>query len=495
MAARVALVLRASSVTIAATIPVAETAGAQPQAVTAESEARSHLVLARRAAAAAMWTTALAEFTRSSELEPSAAAAEGIARSYDELHDDAAAYRAFRGLLDDYPKELSRSVRSYVATRLGILAALTAVVVVRVNQAEARVVLDGADLGDTPLADPVRVNAGLHRVRVSKGGFEDVEQVIDAVAGTNDTISIFLVQASSPAEGARTGLGPVETARPVAPGEPSAVAVTTFDHNATIAIDGRVVGEGSFRGPISVGLHVVRVTCPGYEPFEKTVVVRAGAPVEERVKLIPVAVVRAATDARPDRRGLYGGWIAHVTLEPGGEGGDVCSIPGTTHCSTSSPLGGGLIGYLGYLVDPVGIDALFGIQADASTVNASVQGQTASVLVPRVGGIVALRARLEWQAGASQLMTAAGFGAAFREVGLVAGGFESAPYWAPAVTVEGAANFRVRHTTALSFGLLFWAENAGEGVSLQLKPLPTYAPVIRSTQAFFLPFVGLEFGP
>jgi PEGA domain-containing protein len=495
MAARVALVLRASSVTIAATIPVAETAGAQPENVTAESEARSHLVLARRAAAAAIWTTALTEFTRSSELEPSAAAAEGIARSYDALHDDAAAYRAFRGLLDDYPKDLSRSVRSYVAARLGILAAATAMVTVRVNQAQARVVLDGADLGDTPLADPVRVNAGLHRVRVSKRGFKDVEQVIHAVAGTNDTISVLLVEASSPAEGERTGLGPVETVRPVAPVESSAVAVVTFDRSATIAIDGRVVGEGDFRGPISVGLHVVRVTRPGYEPFEKTVVVRAGVPVEQRVKLIPIAVIRAATDAGPDRHGVYGGFIAHLTLEPGGEDGAVCSVPGTTRCSTSPPLGGGLIGYLGYLVGPVGLDALFGIQADASTVNASIQGQTASVLVPRVGGIVALRARLEWQAGVSRLVMAAGFGAAFREVGLVASGFESAPYWAPAVTVQGAANFRIGHTTALSLGLLFWAENAGDGVSLQLKPLPTSAPVIRSTQAFFLPFVGLEFGP
>jgi hypothetical protein len=474
---------------------VAETARAQPEAVTAESEARSHLILARRAAAASMWTAALAEFTRSSELEPSEASAEGIARSYDALHDDAAAYRAFRGLLDDYPKDLSQSVRVYVAARLGILAAATAMVVVRVNQAEARVVLDGADLGDSPLVDPVRVNAGLHRVRVTKRGFKDVEQVIHAVAGTNDTISILLVAASSPAEGAQNGLGPVETPPPVAPVEPSAVAVITFDRRGTIAIDGRVVGEGDFRGPISVGLHVVRVTRSGYEPFEKTIVVRAGAPVEQRVKLIPVAVVPRATDARPDRRGVYGGWIAHLTLEPGGENGDVCSVPGVTHCSTSSPLGGGLIGYLGYLVDPVGMDALLGIQADASTVNATVQGQTASVLVPRVGGIVALRARLEWQAGSSRLVMAAGFGAAFREVGLVAGGFESAAYWAPAVTVQGAVNLRLGHTTALSLGLLFWAENAGDGVSLQLKPLPTSAPVLRSTQAFFLPFVGLEFGP
>jgi len=419
------------------------TARAQTESPSVESEARSHLAAARQAASAGMWEVALAECTRSSELEPSAAAAEGIARSLDALHDAAAAYQAYRQLLGNESLVVSPSERQRAESRLVALARETATLVVQVDPPGARVTLDGVDEGDAPLSAPLRMNAGSHRVRVVKSGFHDVAETITVVAGATDTVPVRLV-----AEGSPVAVSPVA----VSPAPISGAA--------------------------------------GSRPAR-------ARPPRPTIPTATAVVARAPTTLEPTTRGAYGGLIVHLTLEPGGTNGDACSVPGITQCSTSSPIGGGFLGYAGYMVDPIGVDLLFGVQADASTVTATAQGQTGTIVVPRVGGVFALRARLQGQTSAARFVLAAGFGAAFRDVGLVAEGLDTVTYWAPAVTLEGSLRLRISESTAFSIGLLFWGENAGNGVILQVKakPLMTTVHALRSTQAFFLPFLGMEFGP
>jgi hypothetical protein len=446
----------------AAVVAWAASARAQPESLSAPSEARSHLAAARHAASAGMWEVALAEFTRSSELEPSVAAAEGIARSLDALHDPAAAYRAYRQLLGDDSLVASASVRQHAEARLVALASETATLVVQVDPPGARVMLDGVDEGDAPLPAPLRVNAGSHRMRVLKQGFRGVEETITAVAGAADTIPVRLV-----AEGSPAALAPVSVA-------PVSVAPVSV---APVSVAPASVAPASV-APVSVA------------PVSVAPVTGVPRPATAVATASPVALAAIT-------RGAYGGVIVHLTLEPGGVNGDACSVPGITQCSTSSPVGGGFVAYAGYMVDPIGIDALFGVQADVSTVTATAQGQTGTVVVPRVGGISALRARLQGQTSAARFVLAAGVGVAFRDVGLVAGGLDTVTYWAPAVTLEGSARLRISGSTAFSLGLLFWGENAGDGVNLQVKakPLMTTVHALRSTQAFFLPFIGMEFGP
>jgi hypothetical protein len=450
-----------------AAVAWAGTAGAQPESLSAQSEARSHLAAARHAASAGMWEVALAEFTRSSELEPSVAAAEGIARSLDALHDAAAAYLAYRQLLGDDSLVASASVRQYAESRLVALASETATLVVRVDPPGARVTLDGVDEGDAPLAAPLRINAGSHRVRVHESGFRDVEETITVVAGAADTIPVRLVAEGSPAAVPPAAVPPA--AVPPAAVRPAAVPP------AANAPTGSPDQPGPGRSPMAAP------RAPRPRPARPTSIAATGSP----------AVLAPIT------RGAYGGVILHLTLEPGGVNGDACAVPGITQCSTSSPIGGGFVGYAGYMVDPIGMDALFGVQADVSTVTATAQGQTATVVVPRVGGIFALRARLQGQTSAARFVLAAGVGVAFRDVGLVAEGLDTVTYWAPAVTLEGSARLRISGSTAFSLGLLFWGENAGNGVLLEVKAKPIMTTVhgLRSTQAFFLPFIGMEFGP
>jgi hypothetical protein len=88
-----------------------------------------------------------------------------------------------------------------------------------------------------------------------------------------------------------------------------------------------------------------------------------------------------------------------------------------------------------------------------------------------------------------------GLGAALREVAFIALGVDSKSYLAPAVTVEGAAHVRFSPTLALSFGLLVWAENAGNSVLVQAAPLPAPRHIVSGTQIFVSPTVGIELGP
>ena len=89
----------------------------------------------------------------------------------------------------------------------------------------------------------------------------------------------------------------------------------------------------------------------------------------------------------------------------------------------------------------------------------------------------------------------AGAGGAVRAIGNIGGGDESASYFAPAITADVALAIPINSAVALSLGLFFWGENAGNDATVEASPLTAPIHVVASTQAFFLPFLGLEFGP
>ena len=99
----------------------------------------------------------------------------------------------------------------------------------------------------------------------------------------------------------------------------------------------------------------------------------------------------------PSKEGPYGGIEAQLLSEPRAlTHSDICSASGVTNCSTSAPIGGGFAAYAGYTVAPVGIDAMFGFQADAAGVHGKVAGMAEALTIPRVGGVFAVRGRLAW---------------------------------------------------------------------------------------------------
>jgi hypothetical protein len=146
------------------------------------------------------------------------------------------------------------------------------------------------------------------------------------------------------------------------------VNVSIADRKGSVYVDGRVVGEGFFDGELPVGAHTFRLSRDGYEQFEKDVVLVEGRPYVETVSLAPITVVQGDSSTAP-MHGGYGGVLVDGSFEPDGVHGDLAPpcAPQAAGCTASSPVGFGLLGYAGFISGVVGLDALFGLQADSGS--------------------------------------------------------------------------------------------------------------------------------
>jgi len=521
------------------------------------ASAKKHREAGARAARASRWDEALTEYQAAETASPSAEGALGVAVALDALRRDVEAYDAFRDAIAKYGSRLSGAAAANARARLAALERVTGTVRISVNVAGAAVTIDAAEVGVSPLAAPVRVPSGLHRVRATKPGYVDAEVLPTVAGGTTADATLTLTEAirtghvvvrtgdGAPAnllvDGVDRGPLPFDGeidagahdvyARSPTRASPhqtievvrgqtlsllvgvspikTRVHVATADRNGIIAVDGAVVGEGEFEGQLPIGEHAVRVARPGYEPVERRVFLREGESYAETFTLTPAAAVERVVSDRPFE-GIKGGVMLAGAFQANGLNGDFsepCSFassPVATSCSAGSPAGGAIMGYVGYTVNPVGVDVLFGGQLDTTSASLTVPGHpTESFTVPRLGGFVAPRATVAGETHGFRFSFAAGVGLAVREVVLSSEGLSGltgsdpgSTYVAPAITFEGTAHVRVSPKVAVGAGLMYWAESAGGGVTVKSGPYLTEpAVVLSAAQAMVLPFVALEYGP
>ncbi len=131
----------------------------------------------------------------------------------------------------------------------------------------ARVELFGYDIGETPVHGQ-ELLAGAYRIRIHKEGFQDVDTSLFVQPGRTTPVSVTLT--------------------PVA----AMLRVVTVPVAATVAVDGRVVGETPIAARVlPIGVHEVTVSKEGYSPVTKQVEADPGQPVELTLTL---------TEAPPD---------------------------------------------------------------------------------------------------------------------------------------------------------------------------------------------------
>jgi hypothetical protein len=155
---------------------------------------------------------------------------------------------------------------------------------VEVSEPGARVFVDGAEVGTTPLADPVPVDIGQREVRVAKEGFREYRKAQVVPGAESITIQVRLEP-------------DVHRGRLVLDAGP----------RDAIEIDGRAAGVGRWEGALPSGPHHVRVTAPGMRPYDTEVVIQD----DETRRL------RAALE--PERSGLGPWpWVIGGVLAAGG---------------------------------------------------------------------------------------------------------------------------------------------------------------------------------
>jgi len=376
-----------------------------------------------------------------------------------------------------------------------------------------RVLVDGIDVGATPWEGDLPPGSHVIAGRSSKS--TAAAQTIDVAAGS--AASIKLVASAS-------------TGR---------VEVTTSDGQGFIILDGKPVAEGTFASELPVGPHTIRVKREGYETFEKKIDLQEHETLAETVTLRASAGgTTKAADSKSDSdrpfSGVYGGLGITALIEPNGNGNSLetgCSQIGASTCSTPPPLGVGLFGYGGYSWDPIGLELFLGAMFDEATPSANYTANSAlgsvvggpprveQFILPRLGGVAAVRARATLDGKTFRLSFSAGPGLAYKDMFLVRKATtqdgtnrqgkevsEAVSYVSPALVGDVTLHFRLTPGFAFSGGILALFENAGTThVDAQNQvlastssgaPLRTFSYDTATGAQFFIgPYLGVEFGP
>ena len=158
---------------------------------------------------------------------------------------------------------------------------------ISVNEPDAVVAIDEQEIGKSPVTQPVLVDIGMRRLRITKPDFKPFARAIEVTGGGEVPVTINLEQE-------------VHEGRLVIFAGP----------RDAIEVDGKVVGVGEFDSTVPSGVHRIRVTARGMRPYQSEVVVQDGQRASVRVALErePVAPV-VLTPAAKDQGGGGSSWL------------------------------------------------------------------------------------------------------------------------------------------------------------------------------------------
>jgi hypothetical protein len=293
-------------------------AATSPSQDDARGRARVHFDRGLALAKSGRWDAALAEFIASREAYATRAATRNAAVALRQLGRPAESLDYYFSLLRTFATSMPPEELRAVQLEMNALRLLVGELDVSASEAGASVVVDGRQRGTTPFAEPLRVDAGTHTVRLSKEGFETVETAITIAGGqrkvletamkqlrasgtlvvneaTGKRLEVVLDSAvvgetpwrGSTAPGAHSvflrgpqQLGTVPSAADVRRDRtttltlravPLAVSVLVepSPSNATVYVDGVSVGNGIWEGRLSSGPHRIEVTAAGHLSFRR----------------------------------------------------------------------------------------------------------------------------------------------------------------------------------------------------------------------------------
>ncbi len=270
------------------------------------------------------WESALAEFLEARRLYPRFSATRNAGFALRQLGRYTEAIAMYDALLSEFmdsiPQPQLEQFRSERAALLSYVGELT------IDSAApgTRVVIDGQERSSTPLPAPIRLDMGVHTVRLSKDGYQTVERQV-AIPGNGrrslngrldrlfgigtlaveedagealDVLIDAAVVGQTPYRGnVAAGVHSVLLRAPGRGTPPTAVEVKEaqtatlrlhaimLDANVTVEpkpesstvfVDGVFVGNGAWNGALPHGLHRFQVVAPDYLPFSSDVELKAG---------------------------------------------------------------------------------------------------------------------------------------------------------------------------------------------------------------------------
>jgi hypothetical protein len=138
------------------------------------------------------YPAALDRFRRSYDLEPSARALNGVVVANQMLGRHVEAFEGLERLLAEFGPSLSEGQRARIQRRQDELRARIGVVEIRADQRDARILVDGRELGRGPLRTQVRVAPGSHTIVATLPGHDPATRAVVVAAGRTVTADIVL---------------------------------------------------------------------------------------------------------------------------------------------------------------------------------------------------------------------------------------------------------------------------------------------------------------
>lgn len=260
---------------------------------------------------------ALVEYQRAYDESKNPRVLYNVAVCLKNLRHYARAEATFKQELTDGAGKISPQEEADVKSAIQALDPFVSTVEVTANEAGATLLIDGEAAGQSPFDKPVPIDVGSHEVRLHKGGFVDAVQTLTIAGGTPAKVTLSIdpaVKKSSVSvtvtgapganvviDGIDMGQSPFKgevvagrhTFEARAPGfvtarqttdvvykEPLNVAldlaaerhegrlrIEAAPVEASIEIDGKIVGSGTWDGSLASGGHQVIVKRHGFQPY------------------------------------------------------------------------------------------------------------------------------------------------------------------------------------------------------------------------------------
>ena len=266
---------------------------------------------------------ALVEYQRAYDLSKNPRVLYNVAVCQKNLRHYARAEATFKQELTDGAGKISPQEEADVKAAIQALDPFVSTVEISSNETGATLLIDGEAVGQTPFDKPVPIDVGPHELRLHKDGFVDAVQTMTIAGGTpakatlsidpavkKATVNVTVTGAPGASvviDGIDMGQAPFKgdvvagrhTFEARAPGyvtarqttdvvykEPLNIAldlsaerhvgrirIQTTPADAAIEVDGKIVGSGTWEGPLPSGGHQLVVKKPGYQAYTSEVTI------------------------------------------------------------------------------------------------------------------------------------------------------------------------------------------------------------------------------
>lgn len=213
---------------------------------------------AKQLAGAQDYKGALVEFKRAYDLSHDPRVLYNVGVTEKLLTHYARAVDAWEQELREGAAELNASEVAEIRNAISIVQQFVTLIDVLSDEDGATVTIDDAVVGKTPFNGPVHIDVGKRTIKLTKEGFRDATQTVDAAAGQRSAVTFRLEPVS------KTALVTVTVG-----GSPA----------ATVVIDGKDMGPAPFKGELTAEKHTIEARAPGFVSVGQSVDVQYKTPV------------------------------------------------------------------------------------------------------------------------------------------------------------------------------------------------------------------------